>query len=101
MTHSTPTAALSAAGVSIWLDDLSRHRLNSGSLAKLNNDGSINTLYSGIPASQGLWTNPANGHLISGNPLYDIDVSGAAPNDAEMNVLRRAYEAALAGDRSA
>ncbi|MEO7588745.1 MAG: exonuclease SbcCD subunit D [Arachnia sp.] len=29
------------------------------------------------------------------------DVSGAAPSDAESKVLRRAYEAALAGDRSA
>ncbi len=35
MSNSTPTAALSAAGVSIWLDDLTRERLNSGSLAKL------------------------------------------------------------------
>ncbi len=35
MSNSTPTAALSAAGVSIWLDDLSRERLNSGSLAAL------------------------------------------------------------------
>jgi transaldolase len=30
-----PLAALSAAGVSIWLDDLSRDRLTSGSLADL------------------------------------------------------------------
>ncbi len=30
-----PLAALSAAGVSIWLDDLSRERLASGNLAKL------------------------------------------------------------------
>lgn len=29
------TKALSDLGVSIWLDDLSRERLNSGSLAKL------------------------------------------------------------------
>ncbi|PYI66238.1 transaldolase [Arthrobacter livingstonensis] len=35
MTNETPTAKLSAAGVSIWLDDLTRARLNSGSLAKL------------------------------------------------------------------
>src|SRR6478735_3093631 len=34
-TTETPTAALSAAGVSIWLDDLSRERINSGSLQKL------------------------------------------------------------------
>ena len=31
----TPTAALSAAGVSIWLDDLSRDRITSGNLQKL------------------------------------------------------------------
>ncbi|MBC7518042.1 MAG: transaldolase [Microbacteriaceae bacterium] len=31
----TPTAALSATGVSIWLDDLSRERINSGGLQKL------------------------------------------------------------------
>ncbi len=41
MTHSTPTAALSAAGVSIWLDDLSRDRLNSGSLAKLISEKNV------------------------------------------------------------
>ncbi|HEY8912998.1 transaldolase [Lacisediminihabitans sp.] len=35
MTENTPTAALSAAGVSIWLDDLSRERINSGGLARL------------------------------------------------------------------
>ncbi len=35
MTNSTPTAALSAAGVSIWLDDLSRNRISSGNLAEL------------------------------------------------------------------
>jgi transaldolase len=35
MTNTTPTAALSVAGVSIWLDDLSRERINSGGLEKL------------------------------------------------------------------
>ena len=32
---STPLADLSAAGVSIWLDDLSRQRIMSGNLAEL------------------------------------------------------------------
>ena len=32
---STPTADLAAAGVSIWLDDLSRTRISSGNLAEL------------------------------------------------------------------
>ena len=31
----TPTGALSAAGVSIWLDDLSRERINSGAFKRL------------------------------------------------------------------
>ncbi len=40
------------------------------------------------------------------NPLevsieFVTDVSGAAPSDAEVDVLRRAYESALAGERSA
>ena len=35
MTTTTPTTQLSEAGVSIWLDDLSRERLSSGSLQKL------------------------------------------------------------------
>ena len=35
MTDLTPTAALSAAGVSIWLDDLSRERIASGGLQRL------------------------------------------------------------------
>ncbi|MDJ0335123.1 transaldolase [Salinibacterium sp. G-O1] len=35
MSNETPTAALSAAGVSIWLDDLSRERINSGGLQQL------------------------------------------------------------------
>jgi len=34
-TTKSPTPALSAAGVSIWLDDLSRERINSGGLQKL------------------------------------------------------------------
>ncbi len=33
--NSTPTAALSAAGVSIWLDDLSRERIKSEGLQKI------------------------------------------------------------------
>jgi len=35
MSNETPTAALSAVGVSIWLDDLSRERISSGGLQRL------------------------------------------------------------------
>jgi transaldolase len=41
MTNTSPTAALSRAGVSIWLDDLSRERINSGGLEKLIADRDV------------------------------------------------------------
>lgn len=52
-----------------------------GRLVKLNNDGSLNTTYNNIPVSNGLWTNPVNGHLLGagGAGIVDIDVSGATP----------------------
>ncbi|WP_394251706.1 transaldolase [Arthrobacter pityocampae] len=37
----TPTADLSAAGVSIWLDDLSRERINSGAFKHLIEDRNV------------------------------------------------------------
>jgi len=37
----SPTATLSAAGVSIWLDDLSRDRINSGGLESLIRDRNV------------------------------------------------------------
>ena len=41
MTSTSPTAALSDAGVSIWLDDLSRERLVSGDLERLIADRNV------------------------------------------------------------
>jgi len=41
MTENTPLAQLSAAGVSIWLDDLSRQRITSGGLQKLIDDKNV------------------------------------------------------------
>ncbi|MCL2795094.1 MAG: transaldolase [Microbacteriaceae bacterium] len=38
---STPTAQLSAAGVSIWLDDLSRSRISSGNLQQLIDEKNV------------------------------------------------------------
>ncbi|WP_339037662.1 PEPxxWA-CTERM sorting domain-containing protein [Bradyrhizobium symbiodeficiens] len=75
-------SALAYANGSVWAS------ANGGYLAKLNNDGSINTLYNGsngnpqIFANQGLWTNPVTGNLIAGNPLYEINVKGAVPVQA-------------------
>ena len=56
---------LSAAGVSIWLDDLSRDRLQSGSLQKLIDDSSV----------VGVTTNPSIfSAAISGSTLYRDDI---------------------------
>ncbi|SEN01677.1 transaldolase [Cryobacterium luteum] len=41
MTNPTPLAQLSAAGVSIWLDDLSRERINSGGLQDLIKNSNV------------------------------------------------------------
>lgn len=41
MTETTPLAQLSTAGVSIWLDDLSRDRIISGGLRKLITDKNV------------------------------------------------------------
>ncbi|MBT1001855.1 transaldolase [Paenarthrobacter sp. DKR-5] len=41
MSATTPTAQLSEAGVSIWLDDLSRDRLNQGTLQKLIDEKNV------------------------------------------------------------
>lgn len=56
------TAALAAAGVSVWLDDLSRSRLEDGSLAELVATRSVT----------GVTTNPA----IFQKALEDADVYG-------------------------
>lgn len=72
-------SAFAYANGSVWAS------ANFGQLAKLNNDGSVAQIYSGISASQGLWTNPVTGHLIAGNPLYDINVSGLTPIETLIN----------------
>ncbi|TFD67558.1 transaldolase [Cryobacterium sp. Hb1] len=41
MTNPTPLSQLSAAGVSIWLDDLSRERINSGGLQDLIKNSNV------------------------------------------------------------
>ena len=71
-----PTAALSRAGVAIWLDDLSRGRLDSGNLAGLVEERDV----------VGVTTNPAIFQAaISGSQDYDADVArlSAAGADAE------------------
>lgn len=63
MAANSNLAQLSAAGVSVWLDDLSRGRITSGNLASLINDFSV----------VGVTTNPSifQKALTSGEPEYE------------------------------
>ena len=65
----TPTAALSAVGVSIWLDDLSRERINSGGLPQLIAEKNV----------VGITTNPTifAGALAKGD-AYDAQIAELA-----------------------
>ncbi|SDP84201.1 transaldolase [Arthrobacter sp. ok909] len=75
MTNATPTAQLSDAGVSIWLDDLSRERLSSGSLQKLIDQKSV----------VGVTTNPSifQAAITSGSD-YDAKIAALAVQGASV-----------------
>jgi transaldolase len=74
MTQNLILAALSAAGVSVWLDDLSRERLTSGNLQQLINTRSV----------VGVTTNPSIfQHAISHGPAYDQQITELADRGAD------------------
>ena len=90
---STPTADLAAAGVSIWLDDLSRTRISSGNLAELIETRNV----------VGVTTNPtifANAITDKNNTSYDAQVtelaaSGATAEEAVFAATTQDVAAAL------
>ncbi|TVT60466.1 transaldolase [Amycolatopsis rhizosphaerae] len=73
-------AALSEAGVSIWLDDLSRERLNSGNLAELIRDRHV----------VGVTTNPTIfANALSQGEAYDEQVRELAARGAGLSATVR------------
>ncbi|QLY28975.1 transaldolase [Nocardia huaxiensis] len=76
MTQNTNTAALSAAGVSVWLDDLSRERIKSGNLRGLIDSRNV----------VGVTTNPTifQGALSKGHD-YDAQVRELAARGADVD----------------
>ncbi len=85
MTESTPLAQLSAAGVSIWLDDLSRERITSGGLNKLINEKNV----------VGVTTNPTifagaltNGHAYA-EQVAELAAAGTSVQDAVFEITTR------------
>ncbi|KQQ95355.1 transaldolase [Leifsonia sp. Leaf325] len=82
MTGTTPLAELSAAGVSIWLDDLSRERITSGGLKKLIEEKNV----------VGVTTNPtifagalANGHAYE-DQVAELAARGASVDEAVFEI---------------
>jgi transaldolase len=80
MTQNPNLAALSAAGVSVWLDDLSRERLQSGNLQDLIDTRSV----------VGVTTNPSifQAALSKGN-AYDDQVKELAERGADVDATIR------------
>jgi transaldolase len=73
-------ATLSAAGVSIWLDDLSRERLDTGNLAELIRDRHV----------VGVTTNPTIfANALSQGEAYDKQVGELAARGADLSATVR------------
>jgi transaldolase len=71
-------AELSSAGVAIWLDDLSRDRLETGSLALLISNSHV----------VGVTTNPSIfSAAIAGSTRYQADIEGLAKAGANLNQI--------------
>jgi transaldolase len=72
---------LSAAGVSIWLDDISRDRLNTGNLAELVRDWHV----------RGVTSNPTIfAHAVGQGHAYDGQVADLATREVSLEEAARA-----------
>lgn len=80
MAQNPNLAALSAAGVSVWLDDLSRDRLQTGNLTELINTRSV----------VGVTTNPSIFQAaLSKGTAYDAQVNELAARGADVDATIR------------
>jgi transaldolase len=80
MTQNPNLAALSAAGVSVWLDDLSRERLQTGNLQELIDTKSV----------VGVTTNPSIFQAaLSKGTAYDAQVKELAERGADVDATIR------------
>ena len=89
-TTTTPTSELSAIGVSIWLDDLSRNRISSGGLQKLIDERNV----------VGVTTNPTIfAAALAKGEAYDDQVAALASSGA--NVTEAVFQITTDDVRSA
>ncbi|TFB69995.1 transaldolase [Cryobacterium sp. Hz9] len=99
MTNPTPLAQLSAAGVSIWLDDLSRERINSGGLQDLIKNSNVvgvttnPTIFAGALAKGEAYTEQVATLAATGSNVIDA-VFAITTDDvaAACDIFRPVYD---------
>jgi transaldolase len=95
-----PLGQLSAAGVAIWLDDISRERLVSGNLAELNRDFHV----VGVTSNPTIFANALSKGTAYNDQIKDLAVRGVSVAEAvrlitaydirwACDVLKPAYDA--------
>ena len=82
MTQS-PSALVSEVGVSIWLDDLSKDRLTSGSLQSLMDDHHV----VGVTSNPTIFAGAVAGSDSYAQDLADMASTGASPEEAVFEVM--------------
>ena len=100
MTNPTPLAELSAAGVSIWLDDLSRERIKSGGLQDLIKNSNVvgvttnPTIFAGALAKGEAYTEQVATLAATGTNVIDA-VFAITTDDvaAACDIFRPVYDA--------
>lgn len=81
MTEST-TAQLAAAGVSIWLDDLSRERIASGGLQKLIDERNV----VGVTTNPTIFANALSNGEAYAAQVHELAASGATLDEAVFEI---------------
>jgi transaldolase len=69
---------LTAAGVAVWLDDLSRHRLATGNLEELRRDQHV----VGITSNPTIFAGALSGSDVYDEPLHDLATRGLGVDEA-------------------
>jgi len=84
------TSALRAAGVSIWLDDLSRERIRSGGLGRLISERDV----VGITTNPTIFANAISAEAAYREQLDEIRRSDASPTDTVFSLITADVRAA-------
>ena len=82
MTETTPLAQLSAAGVSIWLDDLSRERIASGGLQHLIDDSNL----VGVTSNPTIFAGALSKGEAYAEQIASLAASGTSVHDAVFEI---------------